>query len=192
MPLALKKYNEYMGGVDLCDQMTKYYSSATKAQSWIRKIAFNFLEIALYNSFVLYCKNIKKITLLEYKRQITNILLSDWRNDKGNKTIEKDEKTDVLFEKLILDKEKEEYIQLGSLEKLVINKKNSLNIHTSKGNEENSDTNRHIVMWSSHRRACKRCYRHNKSPKLVSTYCETCNMFLCVKECFHKHHLSKI
>ncbi|KAF7685616.1 hypothetical protein CDIK_3635 [Cucumispora dikerogammari] len=98
----------------------------------------------------------------------------------------------VPFEKLILDKEKEEYIQLGPLEKPVINKKNSLNIHTPKGNENNSDTNRHIVMWSSHRRAWKRCYRHNKAPKLVSAYCDTCNMFLCAKKCFHKHHLSKI
>ena len=76
--------------IHLCDQKAKYYSSATKAQSWIRKIAFKFLKIALYISFVLYCKNIKKITLLEYKRQITNILLSVWRNDKGNKTIEEE------------------------------------------------------------------------------------------------------
>ncbi|KAF7685845.1 hypothetical protein CDIK_3406 [Cucumispora dikerogammari] len=93
-------------------------------------------------------KTLKKITLLEYKRQITNVLLSVWRNDKENKTIEKDEKTTVLFKKLILDKEKKEYIQLGPLEKPVISKKTSLNIHTSKGNEEKFDTNRHIVMWS--------------------------------------------
>ncbi|KAF7691480.1 PiggyBac transposable element-derived protein 4 [Cucumispora dikerogammari] len=42
MPLALKKHNKYMEEVDLCDQMTKYYSTATNAQFWIRKIAFNF------------------------------------------------------------------------------------------------------------------------------------------------------
>ncbi|KAF7697599.1 hypothetical protein CDIK_1573 [Cucumispora dikerogammari] len=111
MPLALKKYNEYMRGVvSLCDQLTKHYSSATKAQLQIRKNAFNFLEIALYNSFVLYCKNIKKTTLLKYKRQITNILLFVWINEKRNKTIKKDEKTVVIFESLILNNDKEEYI----------------------------------------------------------------------------------
>ncbi|KAF7674348.1 hypothetical protein CDIK_4533 [Cucumispora dikerogammari] len=61
MPLALKKYNEYIGCVDFCDQITKYYFSAKKAHSWIKKIAFNFIEMSLYDSFVLYCKILKKL-----------------------------------------------------------------------------------------------------------------------------------
>jgi hypothetical protein len=57
IPTALKEYNKYMGGVDLCDQMSKYYTCVRKSKTWIRKFQFYLIEIALYNSFIVYKKN---------------------------------------------------------------------------------------------------------------------------------------
>ena len=53
---AIKDYNKFMGGADLLDQMTKYYSIDRKSQKWTTKITFHLLNIAFYNSYILYKK----------------------------------------------------------------------------------------------------------------------------------------
>lgn len=50
-------YNKFMGGVDLMDQMTKYYSIGKKTQKWTTKMVFHLLNISFYNTYVLYKKN---------------------------------------------------------------------------------------------------------------------------------------
>lgn len=72
MPLALKEYNKFMGGVDLADQMTKYYSLLRKSNTWIKKYTFYLIDLTIYNSYVLFkmVYSEAKYTLLDFREEI--------------------------------------------------------------------------------------------------------------------------
>lgn len=53
-PLEIVNYNKFMGGVDRSDQMTSYYSSPRKTIRWYKKVIFHMLDLAVYNTFMLY------------------------------------------------------------------------------------------------------------------------------------------
>ena len=46
-----------MGGVDKNDAMVGNYSYVRKTYKWTTKVFFQFLEEAIFNSFLLYSKN---------------------------------------------------------------------------------------------------------------------------------------
>ena len=46
-----------MGGVDKKDAMVGNYSYVRKTYKWTTKVFFQFLEEAIFNSFLLYSKN---------------------------------------------------------------------------------------------------------------------------------------
>ena len=50
-------YNNFMGGVDLMDQILSYYSIDKKSQKWTIKLVFHLLSIVVHNSYILYKKN---------------------------------------------------------------------------------------------------------------------------------------
>ncbi|XP_066990454.1 piggyBac transposable element-derived protein 4-like [Macrobrachium rosenbergii] len=49
-PLIIGTYCQYMGGVDLFDQLMKYYSMARKGMKWARKFTFYLLQMAILNA----------------------------------------------------------------------------------------------------------------------------------------------
>nr|XP_039253826.1 piggyBac transposable element-derived protein 4-like [Styela clava] len=53
-PPLLKDYNKYMGGVDLSNQMRKYYNLTRKSRVWYRKIFSYLLEVAVHNARVVF------------------------------------------------------------------------------------------------------------------------------------------
>lgn len=56
-PLVIHKYNQDMGGVDVSDKSI-YHTSCTRMTSkYWKKIFFNFVDMAMYNSYVLYKAN---------------------------------------------------------------------------------------------------------------------------------------
>ena len=53
-PLVILRYNEFMGGVDLCDQYNQYYQFCRKSIKWWKKVFFWILETCITNSYILY------------------------------------------------------------------------------------------------------------------------------------------
>ncbi|KAE9542526.1 hypothetical protein AGLY_003387 [Aphis glycines] len=75
-PLLISEYNKNMSGIDRQDQMMSYYPAERKTLRWYKIIAIHFLQICLINSPILYCKNIKKINLYDYRLSVIKALLS--------------------------------------------------------------------------------------------------------------------
>ena len=50
---TIAKYNKYMGGVDMSDQLLVSYSIARRSKRWWLKLAFQMIEVALVNSYIL-------------------------------------------------------------------------------------------------------------------------------------------
>lgn len=52
-PAALKTYNEYMGGVDLADQMSTPYDLDRKSDKWWKKVFYKLLLTSVVNAWIL-------------------------------------------------------------------------------------------------------------------------------------------
>ena len=81
-PLVIEKYNQFMGGVDKCDQLNQYYSFVRRSVKWYKKVFFWLLEICVVNSYLLYklSRNPpmprKKLTLLAFRKELVQNLVS--------------------------------------------------------------------------------------------------------------------
>jgi len=53
-PLSVMVYNKKMGGVDHIDQQLAPYETLRKTIKWYKKLAFHLIDLALYNSHVLF------------------------------------------------------------------------------------------------------------------------------------------
>lgn len=74
-PISVVRYNENMNSIDRQDQMTSYYPFESKSLRWYKQIGFHFLHLLLINSYFLYNKHVKKISLYEYRQSIIQDLL---------------------------------------------------------------------------------------------------------------------
>ena len=53
-PQIMHKYNTYMGGVDVNDQLLQYYAYSRRTLKWWKKVAFRLLNLAMVNVYVIY------------------------------------------------------------------------------------------------------------------------------------------
>ena len=53
IPEPIRTYNQYMGGVDLSDQMRSYYPSGRPGKKWWRYLLWYLLDVSICNAFVL-------------------------------------------------------------------------------------------------------------------------------------------
>uniref|UniRef100_A0A803K7T6 PiggyBac transposable element-derived protein domain-containing protein n=1 Tax=Xenopus tropicalis TaxID=8364 RepID=A0A803K7T6_XENTR len=53
-PLCSKEYSKHTGGVDKTDQIQNYYDATRKTRAWYKKAAIYMIQMALYNSYVVY------------------------------------------------------------------------------------------------------------------------------------------
>ncbi|XP_068237096.1 piggyBac transposable element-derived protein 4-like [Palaemon carinicauda] len=92
-PKALGDYIAYMRRVDLFYQMMNYYTFARRSRRWTKKTILYLLQLALYNSYVLYQKyrldrNKRGLSFRKYHELIASAFLyfdpAMWR-DSGNR-----------------------------------------------------------------------------------------------------------
>ena len=73
-PKIVEKYNKFMGGVDLADQMMCYYSVGRKNMKWWRKVVWRLHDHAITNAYVIYKQNngnAKPLTNLQFRLKIS-------------------------------------------------------------------------------------------------------------------------
>lgn len=56
-PLVIHKYNQYMGGVDVSDKSIYHTSCSRTTSKYWKKLFFNFIDMSLFNAYVLYKLN---------------------------------------------------------------------------------------------------------------------------------------
>ena len=72
-PRACIEYKYVMPGVDKMDQMMSTYDPTRKRlKRYYKRVYFTLLEMAFYNSYVVYCHLVhpKKVTYLQYKMEV--------------------------------------------------------------------------------------------------------------------------
>lgn len=83
-PLAFEVYNQHTGGVDIFDQMVASYRVLRKGRKWWETLSFDFVDIAVVNSFLLYQEYqagapdgdvaLLKLTHLEFRERLARQL----------------------------------------------------------------------------------------------------------------------
>lgn len=59
-PLLIHNYNQHMGGVDVSDKCAYHTSCSRPSSKYWKIILYNFVDIALFNAYVLYKENSDK------------------------------------------------------------------------------------------------------------------------------------
>ena len=52
VPKMVQDYQEYIKGVDLCDQMCTYYIMDLRSRKWWRRLVTYLLQVSVYNSYI--------------------------------------------------------------------------------------------------------------------------------------------
>ncbi|XP_021342234.1 piggyBac transposable element-derived protein 4-like [Mizuhopecten yessoensis] len=65
-PTVIIDYNRNMGGVDLADQLGKYYTITRRTLKWWLKLFFHMMNLAITNAYILHKKN-SRAPLSHYK-----------------------------------------------------------------------------------------------------------------------------
>ena len=86
-PQVIMDYNAIMGGVDLKDQMVKYYSYFRKSIKWYKRLFFTLMEVSLFNSYVLWKKSHPNATLLNFRVSIVSQILAEVGMDPSALTV---------------------------------------------------------------------------------------------------------
>ncbi|XP_026746249.1 piggyBac transposable element-derived protein 4-like [Trichoplusia ni] len=84
-PEAISKYNDYMSGVDMQDQLLAYYPCERKTLRWYLKLAIHTFQLLFLNSMKMYNKysGQRKMSLYDYRMNVINALLPE--NVPGNR-----------------------------------------------------------------------------------------------------------
>ncbi|KAL3175832.1 hypothetical protein MRX96_001013 [Rhipicephalus microplus] len=70
-PSLVRVYNQSMGGVDRADQLLSFYRNELKTKKWHERIICHLLDLAVVNSWLLYCAiKDSEIQLAEFKHQV--------------------------------------------------------------------------------------------------------------------------
>lgn len=81
IPLSIFYYNNFMGGVDLSDQLLKYYEVLRQTKKYWKTLFFHFIVLAGVNAFILYKQTFtgEKTNHLGYKglRNISELYMHE-------------------------------------------------------------------------------------------------------------------
>lgn len=168
-PIIIKKYNMYMGGVDLTDRLIALYRCNARTNRWTLRIILHFVDVACVNSWLLYREDRRALKmpsnnimqLFDFRVQLAHELLSIPAI--SDDSSENEEPSDVKV-----------YQPLPSIE---------YRQHKAE----------HIANMSEQKFGSK-C-RLPGCKKKTKMYCVKCKMFLCItaqRNCFAEFHGVKV
>ena len=175
LPYNRKSYNQFMGGTDKNDQLTRL-QRCRRHYRWPRRLTMKFMMWAIFNSYIIHG------TLAPHVMQ-------------GKRTLTFHMYIEILCGQLIGDVRRGAQILPGRVtqESRLLNAPEAP-IHLAEHPDNASRNNRCVVCLERHRRA----KRHNPEspdlPKQRKTVfkCSACNVFLCIgsgdKNCFNAYH----
>ena len=75
-PVAIHQYTQNMAGVDISDQYMSFHVALRKCMKWSRKLFFHFLNMVIWNAYLLNKKfGKKKMSKHDYIEYIANYLV---------------------------------------------------------------------------------------------------------------------
>ena len=85
-PNVVRQYNSHMGGVDLMDQkkVTYQFDHRSKSKYYLR-IVYDFIDIAINNSYVVYCKlgeSVPSMDAKTYRKAVAQSLIGTFNSRK--------------------------------------------------------------------------------------------------------------
>lgn len=93
-PLVVKHYNDFMGGIDLCDRMIALYRIRNRSRKWTVRTILHFIDLSVANSWAEYktdckennvpCKNI--LQFLEFKLNVADKLMNATASETNSST----------------------------------------------------------------------------------------------------------
>lgn len=93
-PLAIKKYTEFMGGVDLFDHYRSSYPVGRKSRKNWHRIFWFLLEAAIINSYIVYMTthSIRRNTHKEFRLRLARALIDNFSSRKKQAAVFKTKK----------------------------------------------------------------------------------------------------
>lgn len=171
-PAVIRRYNQCMGGVDICDQLMEAYRTFFKTKKWTLKVIIHLIDLVCVNSWLQYrddCRNNEVLTkdtldLLEFRMAVGEALVS---SSKGKPYEEDDNSDDEMIAKRYrpdkspcMDKRLDNFAHWPTVDNL----------------------------------SSARCCRRKGCNKRTRTRCKKCNVYLCLSKdanCFEKFHTEK-
>ncbi|GBP21588.1 PiggyBac transposable element-derived protein 4 [Eumeta japonica] len=75
-PIAVKDYNNYMGGVDTADRLRALYCIDRKSPKWWHRLFWSLLDIAFVNAYVTHGLIMEQTTVKDFRRSVTQVLMT--------------------------------------------------------------------------------------------------------------------
>ncbi|XP_070548372.1 piggyBac transposable element-derived protein 4-like [Ptychodera flava] len=167
VPTVVRKYNSFMGGVDLSDQMASYYPINNKYMKFWKYLFWFFIDRMIINAFILYSIAHSPNPNRRYRQK-------DYRLDLSSQ----------LIGGFTSRRKRGPQSQVTELE-------NSINID----NIANHSCEVLSPNAKRKKKCCRQCSKTGKkTPKgypVETTWgCKQCNVYLCKSECFLQYHAS--
>lgn len=80
-PLAMRNYNNFVGGVDRMNHLVSCYRTKMDHKKWWWPIFLYFFDVTIVNAWLLWKKAKRQISLLEFRRNLAMTILKSYRSE---------------------------------------------------------------------------------------------------------------
>lgn len=163
IPPPIADYNQNMGGVDLSDQLIKYYNAVKKTKKWWKVLFYHFIDMSIVNGFILYKMSEGTLDQKSFRQEIAQTLVQDYIYEVASPQAGRPTRSTV--------RAKHCPIPLVSPTEIV----------------DKCDR------ATSGKRNCKLCYAKEKQQQRTPWKCSECRVPLCLqldRNCFQEWHLA--
>lgn len=174
-PTVVRDYNSHMGGVDKADMLRSLYDRDKKSKKWWHRLLFAFIDMTLVNSYVIYSEMHGKLPLLEYKRMVTQGLLTKATTCSKKRGRPKTNSSPLAASSCVHQK----------------NKRRKAGFSVGK-DIRTQNCGAHWPEFVKNRGRCELCAMRKLESRPHSK-CSLCKVFLCVNEkknCFREYHFA--
>jgi len=161
-PHCISQYNKHMGYVDKVDMQLSFTDSNKKVMKWYKKVVFHFINLMLYNAYVLF-KLVQKNPKMQFRLFLKNVIRQ-------------------IIEKYGLHRKRRAKVKESlTTEDARLKGRHFPSVHIR---EDGKKTQRKCFVHS-------KTSKGPSSRKETIYECKTCDVPLCVVPCFEVYHTTK-